>query len=157
MTNITANIVSINDYSQDTADLSTGRYIPDEYFEFKARIHDRLLDLIDLSIIDTLDRRDLIVQIRQVVENILKEESYDLPLNLQEREKIFTEVLDEVLGLGPLEPFLKDPTVSDILVNTYEQIYVERFGILEPTDGRFKDDAHLMKIIDKIVSSAVRA
>ncbi len=156
MTNIASNIVSINDYSEDKSNSPTGKYIPDEYFEFKARIHDRLLDLIDLSIIDTLDRRDLIVQIRKVVENILREESYDLPLNLNEREKIFTEVLDEVLGLGPLEPFLKDPTVSDILVNTYKQIYVERFGKLEPTNGRFKDDAHLMKIIDKIVSSVGR-
>jgi pilus assembly protein CpaF len=154
--NIATNIVRLNDYSKDTAGPSTGKYIPDEYFEFKARIHDRLLDLIDLSIIDTLDRQDLIVQIRQVVENILREESYDLPLNLNEREKIFTEVLDEVLGLGPLEPFLKDPTVSDILVNTFKQIYVERFGKLEPTDGRFKDDAHLIKIIDKIVSPVGR-
>ena len=156
MTDTASNIVSTNVYAKDTASISTHKYIPDEYFEFKARIHDRLLDLIDLSIIDTLDRKDLIVQIRQVVEHILREESYDLPLNLQEREKIFTEVLDEVLGLGPLEPFLKDPTVSDILVNTYKQIYVERFGRLELTDGRFKDDAHLMKIIDKIVSSVGR-
>ena len=156
MTDTASNIVSTNVYAKDTASISTHKYIPDEYFEFKARIHDRLLDLIDLSMIDTLDRQDLIVQIRQVVEHILREESYDLPLNLQEREKIFTEVLDEVLGLGPLEPFLKDPTVSDILVNTYKQIYVERFGKLEPTDGRFKDDDHLMKIIDKIVSSVGR-
>jgi pilus assembly protein CpaF len=156
VTNLATNIVSYNDYSEDTADPSTGKYIPDEYFEFKARIHDRLLDLIDLSIIDTLDRQDLIVQIRQVVENILREETYDLPLNLNEREKIFTEILDEVLGLGPLEPFLKDPTISDILVNTFKQIFVERFGKLEATDGRFKDDAHLMKIIDKIASSVGR-
>ena len=156
VTNTTSNIVRTDVYAKDTASISTHKYIPDEYFEFKARIHDRLLDLIDLSMIDTLDRQDLIVQIRQVVEHILREESYDLPLNLQEREKIFTEVLDEVLGLGPLEPFLKDPTVSDILVNTYKQIYVERFGKLEPTDGRFKDDDHLMKIIDKIVSSVGR-
>jgi pilus assembly protein CpaF len=156
VTNLATNIVSYNDYSGDTTEPSTRKYIPDEYFEFKARIHDRLLDLIDLSIIDTLDRQDLIVQIRQVVENILREETYDLPLNLNEREKIFTEVLDEVLGLGPLEPFLKDHTVSDILVNTFKQIYVERFGKLEETDGRFKDDAHLMKIIDKIVSSVGR-
>jgi pilus assembly protein CpaF len=156
VTNLATNIVSYNDYSEDKADPSTGKYIPDEYFEFKARIHDRLLDLIDLSIIDTLDRQDLIVQIRRVVENILREETYDLPLNLNEREKIFTEVLDEVLGLGPLEPFLKDPTISDILVNTFKQIYVERFGKIELTDGRFKDDAHLMKIIDKIASSVGR-
>ena len=156
ITNIKSNVVRYNDYSISTADSSTNKYIPDGYFEFKSRIHDRLLDLIDLSMIDTLDREDLIVQIRQVVENILREESYSLPLNLNEREKIFTEVLDEVLGLGPLEPFLKDPTISDILVNTFKHIYVERFGKLESTDGRFKDDAHLRKIIDKIVSSVGR-
>ena len=75
MTNLATNIVSYNDYSEDTTEPSTRKYIPDEYFEFKARIHDRLLDLIDLSIIDTLDRQDLIVQIRQVVENILREET----------------------------------------------------------------------------------
>jgi pilus assembly protein CpaF len=131
-------------------------YMPDEYFEFKARIHDRLLDMIDLSIIDTLDRETLNRQIRQIVEKILREEEFQLPMNMQEREKIFDEIIDEVLGLGPLEPFLKDPSVSDILVNSYKQIYVERFGKLEPTDARFKDDDHLMKIIDRIVSMVGR-
>jgi pilus assembly protein CpaF len=130
--------------------------MPDEYFEFKSRIHDRLLNLIDLSIIDKLDRETLGAQIRKVVEKILREESFSLPLNLPEREKIFSEILDEVLGFGPLEPLLKDPTVSDIMVNTYKNIYVERFGKIEPTDSRFKDDAHLMKIIDRIVSSVGR-
>ncbi len=132
------------------------KYMPDEYFEFKSRIHDRLLDIIDLSLIDTLDKETLSNHIRQAVDKILREENHVLPLNLNEREKIFSEILDEVLGLGPLEPFLKDPTASDILVNAYHQIYVERFGRLEPTDARFKDDAHLMKIIDKIVSSVGR-
>ncbi|MEJ2660580.1 MAG: CpaF family protein, partial [Desulfobacteraceae bacterium] len=127
-------------------------YMPDEYFEFKARIHDRLLDMIDLSMIDTLDRETLNHQIRQIVEKILREEDFLLPMNMNEREKIFDEIIDEVLGLGPLEPFLKDPSVSDILVNSYKQIFVERFGKLEPTDARFKDDDHLMKIIDRIVS-----
>jgi pilus assembly protein CpaF len=131
-------------------------YMPDEYFELKSRIHDRLLDLIDLSIIDKLDRDTLSVQIRKVVENILREESFDLPLNMTEREKIFTEILDEVLGYGPLEPLLKDPTISDILVNTYKNIFIERYGKLEPTDARFKDDAHLIRIIDKIVSAVGR-
>jgi pilus assembly protein CpaF len=135
---------------------STLAYMPDEYFEFKARIHDRLLDMIDLSLIETLDRETLNYQIRQVVERILQEENFSLPMNMTEREKIFDEVIDEVLGLGPLEPFLKDPTVSDILVNSYKNIYVERFGRLEPTDARFKDDAHLRKIIDRIVSSVGR-
>jgi pilus assembly protein CpaF len=135
---------------------STRKYMPEEYFEFKSRIHDRLLNLIDLSLIDKLDRDTLSQQIRQIIETILKEESFSLPLNLAEREKIFIEIVDEVLGFGPLEPFLKDPTVSDVLVNTYRNIYVERFGRLEPTDARFKDEAHLLKIIDKIVSSVGR-
>jgi pilus assembly protein CpaF len=130
--------------------------MPDEYFDLKSRIHDRLLDIIDLSVIDKIERDDLEFQIRQVVERILKEESYTLPLNLNEREKIFTEILDEVLGYGPLEPLLKDHTVSDILVNTYKDIYVERAGKIEVTDARFKDDDHLMRIIDKIVSSVGR-
>ena len=131
-------------------------YMPDEYFDLKSRVHDRLLDIIDLSVIDKLERDELEFQIRQVVERILKEESYTLPLNLKEREKIFTEILDEVLGYGPLEPLLKDHTVSDILVNTYKDIYVERAGKIEATDSRFKDDDHLMRIIDKIVSSVGR-
>jgi len=138
------------------ADRATFRYMPDEYFELKARIHDRLLDLIDLSVIDKLDRETLSIQIRKIVEKILREESFNLPLNMAEREKIFTETLDEVLGYGPLEPLLKDPTISDILVNTYKNIYIERSGKLEPTDARFKDDTHLMRIIDKIVSSVGR-
>ncbi len=141
---------------RDSQDLPPEAYMPDEYFEFKARIHERLLDLIDLSMIDNLDREALDYQIRQIVEKILREEEFTLPLNMTEREKIFEEIIDEVLGLGPLEPFLKDPTVSDILVNSYRQIYVERFGKLEATTARFKDDAHLMKIIDRIVSQVGR-
>ena len=136
--------------------ISARKYPPDEYFDFKAQIHDRLLDLIDLSLLDRLDRETLTMQIRQVVEKILREETFKLPLNLAEREKIFTEIIDEVLGLGPLEPLLKDPTISDILVNTYKSIYIERYGKLEPTDARFKDEDHLMRIIDKIVSSVGR-
>jgi pilus assembly protein CpaF len=79
-----------------------------------------------------------------------------MPLNLTEREMLLREIQDEIMGLGPLEPFLQDPKISDILVNTYNQVYVEKFGKLEPTDARFKDNGHLMKIIDKIVSSVGR-
>jgi len=132
------------------------KYMPDEYCDLKARIHDRLLEKIDLSIIERLERGPLVAQIRQAVERILAEDPDSLPLNLQEREKILTEVTDEVLGYGPLEPFLKDPDVSDILVNTYNRLYVERFGKLEGTEARFKDDDHLRKIIDKIVSAMGR-
>jgi pilus assembly protein CpaF len=141
---------------KELADNQSVRYMPDEYFELKARIHDRLLDLIDLSLIEKLDHDTLVIQIRKVVERILREESFNLPMNMVEREKIFSEIIDEVLGYGPLEPLLKDATVSDILVNTYKNIYIERFGKLEPTDARFKDDTHLMRIIDKIVSSVGR-
>lgn len=135
---------------------SKGKFISDEYFEFKSVIHDRLLNTVDLSILDKLDRETLSAKIRQVIEKILREESVSLPLNMTEREKFLNEIIDEVLGLGPLEPFLKDHTVSDILVNTYNSIYVERYGKLESTDARFKDDAHLMRIIDKIVSTVGR-
>jgi pilus assembly protein CpaF len=107
---------------------SKGKYISDEYFEFKSIIHDRLLNTLDLSILDKLDREELNVQIRRVSEKILREESLSLPLNMSEREKFLNEIVDEVLGLGPLEPFLKDHSVSDILVNTYNSIYVERYG-----------------------------
>ena len=131
-------------------------YITDEYFELKTRIHDRLLDLIDLSAIETLDNDVLKSQIRVLVERILCEGDIRVALNLSERARLFTEIQDEVMGFGPLEPFLKDPSVSDILVNTYNQVYVEKFGKLEHTGARFKDDAHLMKIIDKIVSSMGR-
>jgi pilus assembly protein CpaF len=132
------------------------KYISDEYFELKTRIHDRLLDLIDLSLLDSLDPDLLKSQIRALVERVLEEEDQKFPLNAVEREQLFTEIEDEVMGLGPLEPFLQDATVSDILVNSYKQIYIERFGKLEISDSRFKDDSHLMKIIDKIVSSIGR-
>ena len=128
------------------------KYLPDEYFDFKSKIHERLLDIIDLSLIDSVDQEKLDKQIRHLTEKILLEQADVMPLNFQERETIISEIVDEVLGLGPLEIFLKDPTISDILVNSYKQIYVERFGKLELTDIRFKDDEHLMKIIDKIVS-----
>lgn len=130
--------------------------ITNEYFELKTRVHDRLLNLIDLSLVDTLDEALLRQEIRKLVEKILFEEKNPVPLNFNERERFLREIQDEVLGLGPLEPFMQDPTVSDILVNTCKQIYVERFGKLETTEARFKDDAHLRRIIDKIVSAVGR-
>jgi pilus assembly protein CpaF len=130
--------------------------VTEEYFELKTKIHSRLLDLLDLSLIDTLERNALRAEIKSVIGRILREDEMRVPLNLTERDGLFEEILNEVLGLGPLEPFLQDPTVSDILANTYNQIYLERFGRLERTDARFKDNDHLMKIIDKIVSAVGR-
>jgi pilus assembly protein CpaF len=126
--------------------------IPEEYFELKNKIHDRLLDLIDLTVIERLEHNTIKSQIRKLVESILREDGHGVPLNSVEIELLITEIQNEVLGLGPIEPFIQDPSVSDILVNTYNQIYVERYGKLEVTDARFKDNAHLRKIIDKIVS-----
>ena len=103
-------------------------YVTNEYFELKTRIHDRLIDLIDLSLIDSLDEALIRQEIRKLVDRILSEDKNTMPLNFNEREMLQKEIQDEVLGLGPLEPLMKDPTVSDILVNTYRHIYVERFG-----------------------------
>jgi pilus assembly protein CpaF len=141
---------------EESFPMKSERFMPEEYFELKTKIHNRLLDLTDLSIIETLDHSVVRSEIRGLIERILSEEENGMPLNLSEREKLFSEILDEVLGLGPLEPFLQDPKVSDILVNTYKQIYLEKRGKLELTHARFKDDDHLMKIIDKIVSSMGR-
>ena len=149
--NVDVNLKSIPGNGNDTT-----RFIPNEYFELKSKIHNRLLDLIDLSVIETLDRNTLRSEIRGLLEKVLREEGNGMPLNFNERERLFSEIQDEVLGLGPLEPFLQDPKVTDILVNTYKQVYVEKAGRLELTDGRFKDDLHLMKIIDKIVSGVGR-
>jgi pilus assembly protein CpaF len=138
------------------ADRDDRNLLPEEYFDFKSRIHDRLLDLVDLSVLDRVDPDMLKPELRLVVDKILKEDLQVIPLNATEKEKLYAEILDEVIGFGPLEPLLQDPTVSDILVNSYRQVYVERYGKLEPTDVRFKDDAHLRKIIDKIVSAVGR-
>lgn len=127
-----------------------------DYVELKTRIHDRLLNMVDLSLIDSIDQGLFKQEIRKVVEKILIEDEKGIPLNYDERQLLFREIQDEVLGLGPLEPFMQDPTVSDILVNTYNQVYVERFGKLEITEAKFKDDVHLRKIIDKIVSAVGR-
>ena len=148
---VDVNLESVLEDGHDAA-----RFIPEEYFELKCKIHDRLLDIIDLSLIETLDQNTLRSEIRSLLESVLREEGNWMPLNFAERERLFSEIQDEVLGLGPLEPLLGDPKVTDILVNTYKQIYVEKFGQLELTDARFKDDLHLMKIIDKIVSGVGR-
>lgn len=125
-----------------------------ELQEIKSRIHHRLMDRLNLKIIDELEPDVVRNEIGELVRELLLEE--DTPLNLEEREKLVREVQDEVLGLGPLEPLLADNSISDILVNTYKQIYVERHGLLERTAVRFQNDEHLLRIIDKIASSVGR-
>jgi pilus assembly protein CpaF len=124
------------------------------YHEFKEKIHRRLIDKLDLTKLDEIPKEELTKQVREVVEGLLVEES-DIGPGVN-REQLTQEILDETFGLGPLEPLVNDPTVSDILVNTYKQVYVERFGKLELTHTVFKDDQHLMNIIERIVSNIGR-
>jgi pilus assembly protein CpaF len=126
-----------------------------EFQELKAKVHDRLVQVLDLSLVNSLNQDVLKYEIKRVIERILSEERF-IPFNAEEKEQFCKEVQDEVLGLGPLEPFMHDPTVTDVLVNTYDQIYVERYGRLELTGARFKDNTHLKNVIDRIVSAVGR-
>jgi len=117
-------------------------------------VYQRLLKVMDLSLISSLPEREARSQIRAICERLLNEEQ--APLALSSRQTVVKRIEDEVLGLGPLEPLLCDKTVSDILVNGSNQVYVERRGKLELTDVRFNNDAHLLNIIDRIVSAVGR-
>ncbi|BBI99772.1 type II/IV secretion system-related protein [Ferrigenium kumadai] len=124
------------------------------YQELKSRIHQKLLDRVDLALMESLPRELLQEELKVLVERLLSEET--LAINEAERKSLVRDIQHEVLGLGPIETLLADSTLSDILVNTHRQVYVERAGKLELTDVRFESDAHLMKIIDKIVSGIGR-
>jgi pilus assembly protein CpaF len=120
----------------------------------KTRIHRQLIDRIDLSKLHVLPRELVEQQIRQILEDLLAEDG--TPLSRREREQIVLDVQHEAFGLGPLEPLMRDRTISDILVNGAQEVYVERRGKLEPTDVKFRDDAHLLHIIERIVSHVGR-
>src|SRR6516225_400702 len=125
-----------------------------DFASVKAAIHRKLIQKLNLDKLTEVNREDVRREVSQILEGIVQGEA--APMNLQERERLVQEVLDEVFGLGPLEPLLADPTISDILVNTYKRVYVERKGILEQTSVQFRDDTHLMGIIDRIVSAIGR-
>jgi pilus assembly protein CpaF len=125
-----------------------------EYQELKFTLHRKLLDKINLEALASIDNQKLRAEVRSALMSLLDGEQ--TLLSSIERQQIAEEVLDEVFGLGPLEPLLQDPTISDILVNTHRQVYVERRGQLELTNVTFKDDQHLLRIIDKIVSQIGR-
>jgi pilus assembly protein CpaF len=125
-----------------------------EYQELKFTLHRKLLDKINLEALATIDNQRVRGEVRQALIALIDEEP--TLLSSIEKQQISEEVLDEVFGLGPLEPLLQDPTISDILVNTHKQVYIERKGQLELTNVTFRDDAHLLRIIDKIVSQVGR-
>ncbi|MEJ2201503.1 MAG: CpaF family protein [Desulfuromonadaceae bacterium] len=126
----------------------------DTFYEIKHQIHNRLVDEINLTALETMSRDEMTPEIGHIVEKFLNEGK--MILNEQEKASLIAEIIDELTGLGPIEPLLKDVTVSDILCNTYSDIYVERFGLLEKTPLRFRDNNHLMNIIDRIVSRVGR-
>ena len=125
-----------------------------DFSAVKNAIHRKLIQKLNLDRLNEIKREDVRREVAQILEGIVVGES--TPMNLQERERLAQEVLDEVFGLGPLEPLLADPSISDILVNTYKRVYIERRGMLELTPVQFRDDVHLMGIIDRIVSAIGR-
>jgi pilus assembly protein CpaF len=122
--------------------------------QVKGRVHRKLLERLNLSNLDRLDRQQVAEAVRKVVQDLITQEA--VPLNFEERDAVVVQVLDEIFGLGPLEPLMQDPEISDILVNTYKQVYIERHGRLERTDVIFQDDRHLLQVIDRIVSAVGR-
>jgi len=121
-----------------------------QYQDLKFALHRKLLDRIDLESLSTMPEDRAKIEIRAAITSLVDEEK--APLSLTEKERVITEVLDEVFGLGPLEPLLRDSTISDILVTTPHMVYIERAGKLYETPVQFKDDKHLLRIIEKIVS-----
>jgi pilus assembly protein CpaF len=126
----------------------------DRHTDLKVELHQKLLDLINLSALEDLSREQIQAEVGDIVAEQLSQQHH--ALNLAERKQLTADVLDELLGLGPLEPLLKDPTITDILVNGHANIFVERHGTLSRSPARFKDDRHLLRIIQKIVSAVGR-
>jgi len=124
------------------------------YIDLKVRLHQQMLEIMNLSVIDKMPQDQIKREVGELVKELLAKET--VPLNSSERNQIAADIYDEFVGLGPIEPLLKDPTVSDILVNTFSQVFVEREGQLELTPVKFKDDRHLVRIIDKIVAGVGR-
>ena len=122
--------------------------------EMKARLHRTLINRMDLTKLQTLTQEQVHAEVSRLAEAVLAQEA--MPLSVSERERLVNDVQHELFGLGPLEPLLKDPTISDILVNSHKTIYIERRGKIERTNVQFKDDEHLMRVIERIVSSVGR-
>jgi pilus assembly protein CpaF len=126
------------------------------YQDLKAKVHTDLLNRLNLERLTQMGQKDAEPEIRRIILEIIERSSETTPLALTERETLVVDVLNELFGLGPLEALLRDPDISDILVNRFDQVYVERDGRLELTDILFRDDRHLMQIIERIVSTVGR-
>ncbi|WP_300379194.1 CpaF family protein [Henriciella sp.] len=136
---------------EDEQDLSAPSL---DLLDAKLRVHNKLIDELDLSMLDKLDETEMRRQVRRLVTEIVREER--IPMNQAEVAQFADSVYDEMTGLGPLEPLLADPSISDILINGAAQVYVERGGELELSEARFRDNAHLRRIVGRIVSAVGR-
>jgi pilus assembly protein CpaF len=125
-----------------------------QYLDLKANVHRKLLDRLNLEALAQAERGRVESEIRSLINDLLNEEG--IPISLSERETLFSELMDDVFGFGPLEPLLRDPSINDILVNTYKNVFVERNGKLERVTAAFRDDRHLLRVIDRIVSGVGR-
>jgi len=143
-------LIGNNNITGAVAD-GTGQH---SFQEMKSRLHRTLINRMDLTKLQTLTPEQVHAEVSRLAEAVLAQEA--MPLSAAERERLVNDVQHELFGLGPLEPLLKDPTISDILVNSHDTIYVERRGKIEATNVRFKDDEHLMRVIERIVSSVGR-
>jgi pilus assembly protein CpaF len=135
-------------------DQAKATLLSEKLLDAKVRLHRRLIEEVNLSVLEKMSDDEVHRQIHGLVQQYTLAER--LALNARELDDFVAEVLDEMTGLGPIEPLLKDPSVNDILINGHEQVYVERRGVLEPTLVRFKDEAHLLRIVNKIVSAVGR-
>src|SRR5437764_14018598 len=123
----------------------------DLHTDLKVELHQRLIGIINLPALEQMSRAQIEEEVGDIVSEELAKQNH--ALNHSERKQLVGDVLDELLGLGPLEPLLKDPTLTDILVNAHHRVFVERYGVLEPSPCRFQDEEHLLRSIQKIVSS----
>jgi pilus assembly protein CpaF len=126
------------------------------YQALKGKIHQELLNRLNLDKLTRTSKSEAEPEIRVLIQDLLDRENQRVPLSLSERESLVGDVLNELFGLGPLEVLLKDPSISDILVNKSSQVFIEREGRIEETDIVFRDDRHLMQIIERIVSAVGR-
>src|SRR5215204_4926078 len=140
-----------NNNAPGTAADGTGQH---SFQEMKSRLHRTLINRMDLTKLQTLTPEQVHAEVSRLAEAVLAQEA--MPLSVSERDRLVSDVQHELFGLGPLEPLLADSTISDILVNAHSTIYIERRGKLETTNVRFKDDEHLMRVIERIVSSVGR-
>lgn len=150
-----ANVIDL-DFNSERAERDNAEQaqIDHDWLELKTQLHEHLLDRLNLAVIDKIEEDELRREVSGLVNEFLKAEGR--PLNSLELKKIIEELLHEVLGFGPLEPLLADPTINDVLVNAHDKVYVERGGVLEKVNCRFRDERHLLRIIDKIVSRVGR-